>query len=544
MNKILKEKIMEAFSSVLPITAIVLIASVILVPMPAGTILMFLAGAALLIIGMGFFTLGADMAMMPMGEGIGIQLTKSSSLILTIIVSLVMGIGITIAEPDLQVLARQVPSVPGMVLILTVAGGVGIFLVIAVLRILFKIRLSILLIFFYLGVFIIAFLPITPQNFIPVAFDSGGVTTGPMTVPFILALGIGVASVRSDKNSQDDSFGLVALCSIGPILAVLLLGVFYDPSGAAVESHTVPLVVTSRDVIKIFALQLPQYTEDVLMSLGAIVVFFLLFQLVSRRYKKHQLGRIIIGFVYTFIGLVVFLTGVNVGFIPVGQLLGSELASSPFRWLLVPLGVLIGYFIVAAEPAVHVLNKQVEEISSGAIPQRVMKRGLSIGMSIALGITMVRILLGIPLMWILIPGYAFAILLTFFVPKIFTGIAFDSGGVCSGPMTSTFLLPLAMGTCEGAGKDLMTDAFGIVAMVAMTPLIIIQFMGLIYSRKLKKIAIRAAQATEAMGEAISAEEAGDITLFADFPGLGEIILPDGEGTTVSAGNGKEAPSHG
>ncbi|MDR1058461.1 MAG: DUF1538 domain-containing protein [Treponema sp.] len=544
MNKILKEKIMEAFSSVLPITAIVLIASVVLVPMPAGTILMFLAGAALLIIGMGFFTLGADMAMMPMGEGIGIQLTKSSSLILTIIVSLVMGIGITIAEPDLQVLARQVPSVPSLALILTVAGGVGIFLVIAVLRILFKIRLSILLIIFYLGVFIVAFLPMTPMNFIPVAFDSGGVTTGPMTVPFILALGIGVASVRSDKNSQDDSFGLVALCSIGPILAVLLLGVFYDPSGAEVESHTVPVVSTSQEVVKIFALQLPHYTEEVLMSLGAIVVFFVIFQLASRRYKKHQVGRIIIGFIYTFIGLVVFLTGVNVGFIPVGQLLGSELASSPFKWVLVPLGVLIGYFIVAAEPAVHVLNKQVEEISAGAIPQRVMKRGLSIGMSIALGITMVRILLGIPLMWILIPGYTFAILLTFFVPKIFTGIAFDSGGVCSGPMTSTFLLPLAMGTCEGAGRDLMTDAFGIVAMVAMTPLIIIQFMGLIYSRKLKKIAIKAAQAKEAMGETISAEEAGSVTLFADLPGLGEISPPEGEGTKAPAGNNKEGPFHG
>jgi hypothetical protein len=511
MNKILKAKIMEAFSAVLPITLIVLVASVVLVPMPAGTILMFLVGAALLIIGMGFFTLGADMAMMPMGEGIGIQLTRSSNIILAMVISFIMGLIITIAEPDLQVLARQVPSVPSMTLILTVAAGVGLFLVMAILRILFRIRLSVMLIIFYLLVFTITIF--TPNNFIPVAFDSGGVTTGPITVPFILAMGLGVASIRSDKDSQDDSFGLVSLCSVGPIMAVLLLGIFYKPSGADVESHTVPVVNTSREVVEIFAFELPRYLKDVLFALGAIIFFFIIFQLVSRRYKKHQIARILVGFLYTLIGLVVFLTGVNVGFIPVGHLLGSEMAGAPFKWILVPLGVVIGYFIVAAEPAVHVLNKQVEEISSGAIPQRAMNRGLSIGMAAALAITMVRILTGLSIMWILIPGYAVALILTFFVPKIFTGIAFDSGGVCSGPMTSTFLLPLAMGACEGAGRDLMTDAFGIVAMVAMTPLIVIQIMGLIYDRKMKT----AVKQSEQQIETIRREDAGTIIEFEEEP---------------------------
>ncbi|MDR1047160.1 MAG: DUF1538 domain-containing protein [Treponema sp.] len=507
---------MEAFASVLPITAIVLIASVVLVPMPAGTILMFLAGAALLIIGMGFFTLGADMAMMPMGEGIGIQLTRSSNLFLTVLVSFIMGFVITVAEPDLQVLAKQVPSVPDMTLIVAVACGVGIFLVIAVLRILFKIRLSVLLIIFYIVVFFISYF--TPSSFIPVAFDSGGVTTGPMTVPFILAMGVGVASIRSDKHSQDDSFGLVALCSVGPIMAVLLLGIFFNPEGVAIESNQVPQVNTSREVVEHFAFQLPRYTRETFFALGAVVLFFLIFQIVSRRYKRHQLGRIGIGFVYTFIGLVVFMTGVNVGFIPVGQLLGSMMASSEFKWVLVPLGVLIGYYIVAAEPAVYVLNKQVEDITSGAIPQKMMKRGLSIGMSIALGITMIRILTGIPLMYILIPGYTFALILTFFVPPMFTGIAFDSGGVCSGPMTSTFLLPLAMGACEGSGGNLMTDAFGIVAMVAMTPLIIIQLMGILYVYRTRKAeAIKFAQQAAVIGE-LSPEEAGAITIFSDLEG--------------------------
>jgi hypothetical protein len=511
MNKILKEKIMEAFSSVLPITAIVLIASVVLVPMPAGTILMFLAGAALLIIGMGFFTLGADMAMMPMGEGIGIQLTKSTNLILALFITFIMGLIITIAEPDLQVLARQVPSVPSMTLILTVAAGVGLFLVIALLRILLKIRLSILLIVFYLAVFIVTIF--TPNNFIPVAFDSGGVTTGPVTVPFILAVGLGVASIRSDKDSQNDSFGLVSLCSIGPILAVLMLGIFYKPTGADVETHKVPLVETSRDVVETFAFELPRYLRDVLFALGAIVLFFIVFQIISRRYKKHQLVRIMVGFFYTLIGLVVFLTGVNVGFIPVGHLLGSSLAAAPFKWILVPFGMLVGYFIVAAEPAVHVLKKQVEDISAGTIPQKAMSRGLSIGMAAALAVTMVRILTGISIMWILIPGYTFALILTFFVPKIFTGIAFDSWGVCSGPMTSTFLLPLAMGACEGAGGDLMSDAFGIVAMVAMAPLIVIQFMGLVYGRRMKT----SAKHTEQEIGAIHVEDAGEIIEFEEEP---------------------------
>jgi hypothetical protein len=484
MNKILKEKIMEAFSAVLPITAIVLIVSVVLVPMPAGTVLMFISGAALLIVGMGFFTLGADMAMMPMGEGIGIQLTKTSNLFLMLLISFVMGVIITIAEPDLQVLALQVPSVPGRIIILTVAIGVGIFLALSILRIVFGIQLSILLLLFYIITF--GIVAITPENFIPVAFDSGGVTTGPITVPFILAMGVGVASIRGDKNSQQDSFGLVALGSIGPILAMLLLGIFYKPSGAGVEAHSVPPAETSRAVVQYFAAELPVYLKDVLVALTSIVVFFLIFQLISRRFKRHQIGRMFVGFVYTLIGLVLFLTGVNVGFIPVGHLLGSELAGQPFKWILVPLSMVIGYFIVAAEPAVHVLNKQVEEVSAGAVTQKAMKQGLSIGMAIALAITMIRILTGISIMWILIPGYIFALILTFFVPNIFTGIAFDSGCVCSGPMTSTFLLPLAMGVCQGVGGDLMTDAFGIVAMVAMTPLVVIQLMGLIYGRRMKK----------------------------------------------------------
>jgi hypothetical protein len=486
----------------MPITIIVLLATVVLVPIPAGTVLLFLGGAALLIVGMGFFTLGADMAMMPLGEGVGVALTAAlgrsggkrrlpvaaffahaGALAAVLLVTFVMGVIITIAEPDLQVLAEQVSQIPSTTLILTVAAGVGFFLVISVLRTLLGIPLSALLIFFYLITFTAA--AFSSGSFQPVAFDSGGVTTGPITVPFILALGAGVASLRSDKNSSIDSFGLVALCSVGPILAVLMLGLFFSPDGAQVEAHALQSVETSRDVVTGFTRELPRYIRDVAKALAAVVGFFVVFQLITRRFKRHQIGRIVIGFVYTFIGLVVFLTGVNVGFIPVGALLGEGLGESPIKWALVPLSVVIGYFIVAAEPAVHVLNKQVEDVSSGAISQKVMNRGLAVGMAAALAITMVRILLGIPIMYILIPGYALALALTFFVPKIFTGIAFDSGGVCSGPMTSTFLLPFAMGVCRGSGGDIMRDAFGIVAMVAMTPLVVIQIIGLVYGRRMQ-----------------------------------------------------------
>ncbi|AEF81416.1 DUF1538 domain-containing protein [Leadbettera azotonutricia] len=526
MNKVLKEKIMEAFSSVLPITAIVIIASIIFVPMSAGIIIMFIVGAALLIIGMGFFTLGADMAMMPMGEGIGAQLTKGQNMLLAVGISFLMGVIITIAEPDLMVLALQLAkSLNIWVLIITVGLGVGIFMAIAVLRVIIGVPLRFLLLFFYGITFALAFYMTKNGNtaFVPVSFDSGGVTTGPITVPFMLAMCVGVASLRGDKSAKNDSFGFVALCSIGPIISVMALGVVLQitnvpPNSLPEEEITAIAGYTDRDVFEAFLFEFPDTIKNVGTALGAILVFFFIFQLITRRFHRHQLVRILVGFVYTFIGLVVFLTGVDVGFIPVGSLFGSELGASPIKWVLIPLSMVIGYFIVAAEPAVHVLNKQVEEVSQGAITQKVMAKALAIGMALALGIAMVRILFNISILYILVPGYAFALLLTFFVPPIFTGIAFDSGGVCSGPMTSTFLLPFAIGACATAGH--MDDAFGIVAMVAMTPLVVVQLLGLVFSFKQKKLAAsQLEQKADTIG-GVSEDEAGHITVFEEGPAYG------------------------
>ncbi len=451
--------------------------------MPVGTFVLFIFGAVLLVVGMGFFTMGADMALVPMGGDIGVSMTSTKKLAIVILVSFFMGAIVTVAEPDLQVLAQLVPGVPNLVLVLTVAFGVGIFLTLAIVRIIFRVSLTRMLIIFYAVTVALSFF--TPADFIAVAFDSGGVTTGPVTVPFIMAMGLGLASIRGDRESVEDSFGLVALCSIGPILAVIFLGMFYNPDGMSYIPPVIPEIATSRDATLEFARSIPHYFVEVTAAVWPVLAVLFLYQLVTRRYHRLQLWRIIVGFVYTFTGLVLFLTGVNVGFIPVGQILGSDISGSAEKWLLIPLGALIGYFIVAAEPAVHVLKKQVEEVSLGAIPGAAVQRYLSIGVSCSLAISMLRVLTGISIYYFIIPGYIVAIALTFFTPKIFTGIAFDSGGVVSGPMTSTFLLPFAIGACVDPAK-IMTDAFGLVAMVAMAPLIAIQLMGIIYKSRMQR----------------------------------------------------------
>lgn len=482
LKKQLKEKLFESLASVLPITAIVLILSISIAPVSSGTLVLFLFGALLLILGMGLFTLGADLAMTPMGEGMGIEMSKSPKVIYPMIISFVFGIIITMAEPDLQVLAGQVPAIPNMVLILSVAGGVGIFMMIAIARIFFSIPLNTLLILFYTIIFIVA--AFTPNTFIPVSFDSGGVTTGPITVPFIMSLGVGLAALRSDKQSQENSFGLVSLCSIGPVLAVLILGIFYRPDSAVYEMTEAADITTTRDAALEFMNALPVYFHEVAVAVLPIAAMFILFQIFTKRFRKRQILKITGGLVYTYVGLVLFLTGVNVGFMPTGQFLGATIGASEKNFLLIPIGALMGYFIVAAEPAIHVLNKQVEEVSSGAISAVSMQKALSIGVAASVGLSLLRVLTGIPIMYFLIPGYFLSLLLTFFVPRIYTGIAFDSGGVASGPMTATFLLPFTMGACNAVGSNILTDAFGIVAMVAMIPLITIQALGL--NSELKK----------------------------------------------------------
>ena len=480
----LREKLLESLQAVLPIVAIVLVLCFSIAPVSPSILLCFLLGAAMIIVGIMFFTLGAEMSMSPMGERVGAVLTKSRSVPLIIGVGFVLGFLITISEPDLQVLANQVPSIPNMTLILSVAAGVGFFLVVAFLRMLLSIALPKLLVMFYALIFVLA--AFVPKEFLAVAFDSGGVTTGPITVPFIMALGVGVAAIRSDRHAADDSFGLVALCSVGPILAVLLLGILFQASDSTYIPPVLPDVGDSVELWQLFHVSLPTYLKEIATSLLPIVLMFGVFQLVALKLDRRSLGRIGVGLLYTYMGLVLFLTGANVGFMPAGNYLGQVLAGRSFRWVLVPIGMLIGYFIVKAEPAVYVLNKQVEEITDGAISAGTMGAALSAGVSLSVGLAMVRVLTGISILWFLIPGYTFAIGISFVVPKLYTAIAFDAGGVASGPMTATFLLPLAQGACVAAGGNIVTDAFGVVAMVAMTPLITVQLMGLMAQFKQRR----------------------------------------------------------
>ncbi len=481
LHSTFKEKLSETLKAVLPILAIVLLLCFSIAPIPPSILMTFLVGAVLLIIGMLFFNVGVEMSMNQIGERVGSIITKSKNIFIVVLITFIMGFVITISEPDLQVLAQQVPSIPNQILIFAVAGGVAVFLVFAILRMLLGIPLSYLLLGFYAFVFILAFL--VPGDFLAISFDSGGVTTGPMTVPFIMSFGIGISAIRSDRHAEDDSFGLVSMCSIGPILAVLILGLIYRPSSAEHVSEAIPVINDTVQLWQLFAAQLPHYIKEMAVSLLPIVVFFAIFELIARDITKRSLIKIIVGMIYTYIGLFLFLTGVNVGFMPAGNYLGQTIAGLPYSWIIIPIGMVIGYFIVLAEPAVFVLTHQVEELTSGAISAKAMGLSLSIGVSASVGLAMFRVLTGISILWLLVPGYFIALILTFFVPKLFTAIAFDSGGVASGPMTATFLLPFAMGACEALGGNIITDAFGIVAMVAMTPLITIQIMGLIFQIK-------------------------------------------------------------
>ena len=506
-------KIKEALGSVLPVTAVVFLLIVTIVPVSGELFFMFLVGTVMLIVGIGMFTLGADTSMMIIGEQIGSELTRSRKIGLILPICFIIGVLVTVAEPDLTVLAEQTPIVDSQVMIWSVGIGVGIFLTLAFLRIFLQMRISAIFIIFYGIVFLFACSPLISADFIPAAFDSGGVTTGPITVPFIMALGVGLSSIRGDKTSEEDSFGLVALCSIGPIIIVLILGALHDTETLSQALTEPGEYDTISQAFREFFDESPHYIKDVTLAITPIIVFFLVFNLVFLRIDRRTLLKIFVGLAFTYIGLVLFLTGANVGFMPLGQHIGESLAGGSFSWVLIPVGMIIGYFIVYAEPAVHVLKQQVETITEGRISGRSLGISLAVGVSFSVGISMLRVLTGISIMWFLIPGYAFALIISCFVPAIYTSVAFDAGGVASGPLTATFLLPLAMGACSAAGRNIASDAFGIVAMVAMTPLLAIQILGLI-SRFKSVPAVPEAVVSQSVFP-IRLDESCDIAVFLD-----------------------------
>ena len=471
----LKDKFKEAISSILPIAIVMIITSVILGFSIQATLTVIIS-TILLILGVTLFTYGAELSMIEIGKTIASTLVKTKKSILIIGVALIVGIIITIAEPDLKVLATQMTAISSTTLIICVGLGVGIFLALAAIRILFQIDLKKIIAFFYL--ILLAMIFISNKGMVPISFDSGGVTTGPMSVPFIIAMGIGFSKARPRKEAKENSFGLVALCSIGPILTVLLLGLLM-PSNLTYTYDIAPEVASLSLLIKNFLHEILPVIKDVSISLLPIFLVFLIFNIITKKVKTKKLKTIIAGLVITLLGLTLFFIGVNVGYMPNAYLLGMKLHDT-LGLLTILFGVVIGFVIVRAEPAVSVLTEQIEEMTEGSLKKSLLTNTIACGVSVAVALSITRVMTGMPITWILVVGYLTALILMIFTPKIFTMVAFDSGGAVSGPMTTSFLLPFIIGICYAHKGNVLTDAFGLVALVALSPLITIQLLGIVY----------------------------------------------------------------
>jgi hypothetical protein len=490
----LKSKFTEVTYSVLPVTLIVIILNFTLVPLGTTIFIRFLIGAALIILGLGIFLLGVDIGVTPIGNLMGLAITKSGKLIVVVLSGLGLGFLISVAEPDLHILAAQVEMVTGdivpkLMLVAVVSVGIAVMVAIGLVRITYNIPLYKILAATY-GVILLMSFFIKPE-FLAISFDASGATTGAMTVPFILALAIGVSKLKKDsKASEKDSFGLVAIASTGAIIAVMAMSIF---SGAKELQGSLNVEVSeSTSLIYPFLEAAPHILFEVflaLMPLGGMFIFAHLahFKLENRAYR-----RIIAGLFYSYIGLVIFLIGVNSGFMDVGILIGYSLALRGNTTLLVAIGFLLGFTTILAEPAVHVLTRQIEDVTAGYVKSKLVFITLSIGVGLAVALSMARIVtIGLELWHFLLPGYLAAIAMMFFSPKLFVGIAFDSGGVASGPMTATFILAFAQGAAEAtAHANVLTEGFGIIAMVAMTPLIALQILGLVFKRRSRKEGVK------------------------------------------------------
>ena len=467
--KFVWSKFKESLTSILPIVAIVYLLSLT----PIFTLsykekVVYLFSSIALIIGMTLFNIGAEFSMTPMGDYAGSGLIKTKKISLILLVALFMGFLVTIAEPDLTVLADQVrDAINSTALIFSVGIGVGVFLLISLLKVIFNKKLSMLLLLFYMLIFAFAALLCeTGKNYLmSLAFDSGGVTTGPITVPFVMAFGVGIAATIGGKNSNENSFGFVALCSIGPIIVVLLF-----------------LMLTKGDIIY----KLPDYS--IARALLSIFIFFLILNFFIIKLPIRKMIQIVIGIMTTFIGLVVFLSSASIGFLPIGYAMGGQIVMAHPR-LSIVICFIIGMTVVLAEPAIHVLTAQVEDVTGGTVTKRSMLIALSLGVGLAIALAIFRILYGFSILYYLIPGYFISLALSLFVPPIYTAIAFDSGGVASGPLTSTFILPFMIGACASVASEseVISLAFGVVALVAMIPLISIQLLGFraIFAKRLR-----------------------------------------------------------
>ncbi|WP_035292460.1 DUF1538 domain-containing protein [Clostridium sp. KNHs214] len=486
---VLISKFKEVLLSVIPITIIVLILNYTLTPLETPIFIRFLIGALFLIIGLTIFLIGVDIGITPIGNNMGGALAKTNKLWLVVIAGLILGFFISVAEPDLHILAGQVDSVSsGLIskgsIVVIVSIGIAIMLAVGLGRIVYNFPLYKLLTIIYSIIFILAC--ITSREFLAISFDASGATTGALTVPFILALAIGVSKLKKDsKASEKDSFGLVAIASTGAIISVMIMSIISktDEITGNLEADGI-----SESIIAPFIHEFSKVGTEVIIALLPILVLFLAFQKISFKLPKREVRKILFGVLFTFIGLVIFLVGVNAGFMDAGSIIGYSIATLDNKIYVILVGFILGVVTILAEPAVYVLTHQIEGVTSGYVKRSVVMFALAIGVGIAVALSVIRILIPELQLWqYLLPGYLLSIALSYFAPKLFVGIAFDSGGVASGPMTATFILAYTQGAAEAVeGANVLVDGFGVIAMVAMTPLIALQILGLIFKIKSKK----------------------------------------------------------
>lgn len=484
-----KEKLKEVLYSVIPIVTIVIVLHFTLVPLESQLLSRFIIGTILIILGLILFLIGVDLGITPLGNIVGSTIARSNKLLIIIASGLILGFFVSIAEPGLIVLSNQVDIVTGgqissMSILIVVSVGLAILLTAGLLRILYNVKLNRMLSVIYGIVFFLAIF--TSSEFLAIAFDASGATTGILAVPFILALANGVAKLKKDsKSAEEDSFGLVALASAGAIIGVMVLSIITGPTDYSPVPFEIP---ESISIFQAFGDSLPNAIRDGVFSILPLLVVFVVLQKIAFRLGAKPFRRMVAGFIYAFIGLIIFLLGVNAGFMDVGGVIGSTIASMGNNYYLVIVGFFVGVVTILAEPAVHVQTKQIEEVTSGYVNRKAVLMALSLGVGIAIALSMIRIIIpGLQLWHYLVPGYIISISLSYIVPNLFVGIAFDAGGVATGPMTTTFILAFTQGAANAVDHaSILIDGFGMIATVAMMPIISLQILGFIFHLKSKK----------------------------------------------------------
>lgn len=487
MNIIL-EKFKEVLTSVLPIVFIVLLLNFTLVPL-GEEIVVFLVSSVFLLIGLTGFLIGVEVGISPIGDHMGEGLARSGKLWIVLLLGLVLGFLISIAEPDLHIVANQVAQVSGgliskMSIVLVVSVGIAIMLAVGLARIMYNIPLYMVLTVLYAVILVMTFF--ASQDFIAISFDASGATTGALTVPFVLALALGTSKLKKDsKASEKDSFGLVAIVSTGAIIAVMLMSIIKNTGKI---SGSLPTAELSGDIGQRFIDVFLETVPEVATALFPVIFLFFVFNFVMLKLNRRELRKIIVGVFFTFSGLVVFLVGVNAGFMQIGSIIGESVANSGNLLYPVGLAFVLGFVTILAEPAVYVLTHQIEEVTSGYVKRTLVLATLAIGVGVAVALAVLRIMVPQLQLWqFLLPGYLIATALMYIAPKLFVGIAYDSGGVASGPMTATFILAYTQGIANATPTaDVFSDGFGVIAMVAMTPLIALQLLGILFKIKSKK----------------------------------------------------------